>query len=426
MELVQPKALTVGQLNKYIKSILESDAKLQNILVAGEISNLTLHRSGHIYLTLKDRSGVIKGVMFRGYASRLRFTPEEGMKVLAFGSVSVYEAGGQYQFYIEALQPDGIGSLSLAFEQLKEKLSKEGLFASERKKPVPGYPKRIGVATGPNTAAFQDVCNVLGRRWPVAEIVFAPTMVQGPTAAPSIVNSLLALDLEQLDVIIVCRGGGSIEDLWCFNDEQVARTVAALHTPVVSGVGHETDFTIIDFVADLRAPTPSAAAELCTPNIADEAEQLNLLHRRLIDLTNASMKLRQEQLNRLMQSNVLKSFASLCNEDRQKIDQKQDRILFMTKNILESSETRLSTVYERLQTATKIRMQQELHRLQLCAGKLDAFSPMKVLSRGYSIALKEDHQIISKTGDAHPGDKFRLKLSDGTLTCTVDGIEEVK
>ncbi|MBO7690734.1 MAG: exodeoxyribonuclease VII large subunit, partial [Clostridia bacterium] len=243
METAKPAMLTVSQLNTYIKSVFDQDFRLRNILVVGEVSNFTAARSGHLYMTLKDEQSSLKAVMFRNSASRLKFLPENGMKVIAFGSVSVYEAGGQYQLYLTDLQPDGLGSLNLAFEQLKEKLAKEGLFDPSFKKPIPAYPKRIGVVTSPTAAAFQDICNVLRRRWPVAEVVLSPTLVQGAEAPAQIIRALQRLDGEGVDVILAIRGGGSIEDLWAFNDENVARTVFGMETPVVSGVGHETDFT---------------------------------------------------------------------------------------------------------------------------------------------------------------------------------------
>ena len=260
--------VTVSQLNTYIRSRMEEDPTLQSLFVVGEISNFTDHyRSGHLYLSLKDEKSVIRAVMFAQYARRLRFRPEDGMKVIARGRVGVYEANGQYQLYIEDMQPDGLGALNLAFEQLKQKLEKEGLFARERKKPLPKYPERIGVITSPTGAAVQDITTILARRFPLAEIVFCPVLVQGEGAAPQIVKALEEMNRRQAaDVIILGRGGGSLEDLWAFNEESVARAVAASEIPVISAVGHETDFTICDFAADCRAATPSAAAELAVPD----------------------------------------------------------------------------------------------------------------------------------------------------------------
>ncbi len=401
MESVSPKVLTVSQITSYLKSTIDSDYHFKNIFLVGEISNFTNHvRSGHFYLTLKDEKSAMKAVMFRSYASRLPFLPEDGMRVIAFGSISVYPASGQYQFYIENMQPDGVGSLSVAFEQLKEKLSREGLFDEAHKKPIPSYPKRIGVVTSPSAAAFQDIKNVLKRRWPYAEIVLSPAMVQGQTAAPTIVEALRKIDEADVDVVIAARGGGSIEDLWCFNDEAVARTVFAMRTPVVSGVGHETDFTIIDFVADYRAPTPSAAAELCSPDAFEEYDRaLGYQHKMRALLQN---KLNEEytRLEYLRNSNVLQSFSSLMDERRLKID----------------------TLTESLYRSVTRIVDRQRSDLSLYAGKLHAYSPMKVLARGYTMAQKEDGTLLTSVAEIREGDSVDLTVQDGKIRATVDTI----
>ncbi len=403
METVTPKAISVCQLNSYIKGVVDSDYRLKNILLCGEISNFTNHyRTGHFYLTLKDDKSSIKAVMFRSYAERIRFTPENGMKVIVFGSVSVFERDGQYQFYIENMEPDGVGSLNLAFEQLKEKLSKEGLFSQEYKKPIPSYPKTIGVVTSPTGAAFQDILNVLKRRWPLSNVLISPTAVQGEYAPGQIVRAIQSLDESgQADVIIVARGGGSIEDLWAFNDEGVARAIFACKTPVISGVGHETDFTIADFVADMRAPTPSAAAEISVPDKIEEMERISSLSIRASKNLLSRIDRGRTEINRLMDRNVMRSPAMLINERRLLLDSYIDKMNHSVSNQLNA----------------------EISRLSVTAGKLDAFSPLKVLSRGYTIPLKTDGTIAKGVNDLNIGENITLRLIDGKAICQVEEIE---
>ena len=428
METVTPKVLTVGQLNKYIKSVLDSDYHLKNIFLSGEISNFVAHRSGHYYMTLKDANGAVKAVMFRSAASRLKFRPENGMKVIAFGSVSVYEASGQYQFYVENLQPDGLGSLNLAFEQLKEKLQAQGLFNPEYKKPLPKYPMRIGVLTSPTGAAFQDIKNVITRRWPLAEIILAPTLVQGDGAPPQIVHNLYALDDAGVDVIIVARGGGSIEDLWAFNDERVARAVFDCETPVISGVGHETDFTIVDFVSDFRAPTPSAAAEVCVPDRFEEHEQLLQLQTRMKGLMKTRVDMNRAKVQSLASSNVLKSMQSMINEKRLYLDRCTDRMAACAEKQVQREVNRLGVAEERLHRLGTEKVKSDRQRLSICAGKLDAYCPLKVLSRGYSITTNEQGNVVQKTADVAVNDKLQILVQDGTVNCLVESIttEEAK
>ena len=361
--------------------------------------------------------------MFRGSAVRLKFRPENGMKVIAFGSVSVYEAGGQYQMYLSDLQPDGLGSLNLAFEQLKEKLGKEGLFDPARKKPLPVYPKRIGVVTSPTAAAFQDICNVLRRRWPMAEVVLSPTLVQGLEARAQIVRALQRLDGAGVDVILVARGGGSMEDLWSFNDETVARTVAACVTPVVSGVGHETDFTIIDFVSDLRAPTPSAAAELCTPDWYDESDRILAFNNHLRSTLQTRLNTERTRLQNLETSNVLRSFDSLVNEKRLKIDQLTDRMARNVSDQVRREGMRLDRATITLDHAMTDRVNAERSRLAKAAAKMEAFDPFAVLARGYSIAETDGGTLVKTIGDVQQNDKLHVRVSDGTVHAVVESTE---
>lgn len=423
MESVQPQMLTVSQLNTYIKSVFDQDYRLRNILVVGEISNFTAARSGHLYMTLKDDRSALKAVMFRGSATRLKFRPENGMKVIAFGSVSVYEAGGQYQMYLSDLQPDGLGSLNLAFEQLKEKLAKEGLFDPARKKPLPLFPKRIGVVTSPTAAAFQDICNILRRRWPMAEVVLSPTLVQGAEAPVQIATALWQLDHAGVDVIIAARGGGSMEDLWAFNDETVARTVAACETPVVSGVGHETDFTIIDFVADLRAPTPSAAAEVCTPDWFEESDRILACSNHMRAALQNRLNSERLRLQNLRTSNVLRSFDSLVNEKRLKIDQLTERMAHKVSEQTGREGMRLDRAAIRLDHAMADRVTAERARLSKAAAKMEAFDPFAVLARGYSIAETETGTIVKAVGDVQNKDKLNVRVSDGTIHAVVESTE---
>ncbi|MBQ6525120.1 MAG: exodeoxyribonuclease VII large subunit [Clostridia bacterium] len=423
METARPQMLTVSQLNTYIKSVFDQDYRLRNILVTGEISNFTEARSGHLYMTLKDDKSALKAVMFRGSAVRLKFRPENGMKVIAFGSVSVYEAGGQYQMYLSDLQPDGLGSLNLAFEQLKEKLANEGLFDPARKKPLPVYPKRIGVVTSPTAAAFQDICNVLRRRWPMAEVVLSPTLVQGVDAPAQIASALQLLDRAGVDVIIAARGGGSMEDLWAFNDEAVARTVAACDTPVVSGVGHETDFTIIDFVSDLRAPTPSAAAELCTPDWFEESDRVLAFGNHMRSLLQNRLNGERTRLQNLETSNVLRSFDSLMNEKRLKIDQLTERMGRYVAEQTRREGMRLDRAAIRLDHAMTDRVNAERSRLSKAAAKMEAFDPFAVLARGYSIAETDEGKLVKTVGDVQKNDKLTVRVSDGTIHAVVESTE---
>ena len=394
-----PLQVTVSQLNTYIRSRMEEDPALQSLFVVGEISNFTDHyRSGHLYLSLKDEKSVIRGVMFSQYARRLRFRPEDGMKVIARGHVVVYEANVQYQLYIEDMQHDGVGALNLAYEQLKRKLEKEGLFSPERKKPLPRYPERIGVITSPTGAAVQDIKTILARRFPLAEIVFCPVLVQGEGAAPQIVEALSRMNrLKAADVIILGRGGGSLEDLWAFNEESVARAVAASEIPVISAVGHETDFTICDFAADCRAATPSAAAELAVPNQAMLKDSLLAVNERLL---------------RKLQSNVERS--------RQRLDELVGRSpLAEPHKLLQKQQMQLENLKEAFLRASLKGISDKRTAFSLKAEKLQALSPLSVLARGYSIAEKEGSLLRSVT-EVQKGDAVKIYLQDGCMDCVVE------
>lgn len=314
--------LSVSQLNRYIKMNFDADENLANIFISGEISNFTNHyRTGHLYFTLKDDSAAVRAVMFNSSAKRLKFMPEDGMKVIARGRVSVYEASGQYQLYVDDMQPDGVGALNLAYEQLKEKLQKEGLFSEHHKKPLPPYPEKVGVITSPTGAAVRDIINVLGRRFPYAEIVFCPVLVQGEGAHLQLTDAVNLFNSERAaDVIIIGRGGGSIEDLWEFNDEGLARAVYNSEIPVISAVGHETDFTICDFVADMRAPTPSAAAELAVPDANELQYALSTLKNRMFLNVSSGIADRRSRLEYLTSKGALKSPDEMLSNRSQRLD----------------------------------------------------------------------------------------------------------
>ena len=398
------KVITVSQLNRYVKSLLEGDRNLAAVYIGGEISNFTNHyKSGHLYLSLKDEGALVRAVMFRAYAAKLAFTPENGMKVIVRARVSLYEKDGSFQLYIEEMQPDGVGALQVAYEQLKARLAEEGLFDEGRKRPLPRYPSRVGVITSPTGAAVRDILNVLGRRYPLARVVFCPVLVQGEGAPPQLIEAVERLNaMNAADVIIIGRGGGSIEELWAFNDEGVARAVAASRIPVISAVGHETDFTICDFAADLRAPTPSAAAELAVPDQAQLAQQVLQLQ------AIALRAVRNTVDNRCKALEALKAKRCLATP------------LFY----VEEQAMRLDYVTRAFAGAAHVAVTRADRRLAAAAGKLDALSPLKVLSRGYSIVYtrQEDGagRVASRTADIPPGARLTLRLSDGTVDCTAD------
>lgn len=397
MYSVSPTVFSVTELNNFVKSLLDNNENLKNVFVTGEISNFKNHYSGHMYMTVKDEGGAIKAVMFSSYASRLKFVPENGMKVIIFGSVSLYSKDGSYQLYITDMQPDGIGALNLAYEQLKEKLSKEGLFNQEHKKQIPVFPQKIGVATAPDGAAVRDIFSVLKRRFPLAEIVFCPVAVQGASAAPEIANAIeIFNERNACDVLIVGRGGGSLEDLWAFNEEVVVRAIFESKIPIISAVGHETDFTISDFVADLRAPTPSVAAELAVPDI--------------IELKSDLLGLKQH-LTILMKNKL--------NYEHEYLDNTEKRLSILSpENKIMNSRQELSNLYEKIVSSIELKLNNEKSKISVFSGKLNALSPLDVLSRGYSISYKDDSSIIS-VKNVKNGDNIKVKVTDGEIFACV-------
>ena len=390
--------LSVTQLNTYIKSIIDGDSLLRGLYVVGEISNFTNHyRTGHFYLTLKDENSAVKAVMFASANRRLKFMPENGMKVIVRGRVSVFERDGQYQLYIDDMQPDGLGALNLAFEQLKNRLAQEGLFDERFKKPIPYRCMRIGVVTSATGAVIQDIRNVISRRYPLAEIILAPVQVQGASAAPQIADAIERFNSgDYADVLIVGRGGGSLEDLWAFNEEIVARAVFKSRIPIISAVGHETDFTICDFVADLRAPTPSAAAELAVPDIREDIA--------------------------FVQTVVYECEATLLqrvNDEKERLEIIKERLRYRSPSML--IDQKIQTV-DTLMTSALLSVQRKLDsetaRLSSTAARLDALSPLKVMARGYSIVTK-DEKVVASSKALKKGDRITVGFSDGERKCEV-------
>lgn len=391
---MEPRVATVSQINEYIKQILDKNVILNNVWVKGELSNFKLHYSGHIYTTLKDEGGVLKAVMFKGAASRLAFAPQDGMKVVARGRVGVYENGGVYQLYIEEMIPDGVGELFIAYEQLKAKLQSEGLFDERYKKPIPRFPSRVGVITAPTGAAVRDIINVITRRYPLAQITLYPAQVQGTGSAQSVAAGIEYFnETNSADTIIAGRGGGSIEDLWAFNEEIVARAIFNSKIPIISAVGHETDFTIADFVADLRAPTPSAAAEIAVPSIAELAAAIESDKSRLMQAQISRLRNLQLKINSLK----LKTPQEIINDNSQRLD----------------------NLTHRMENSFKLTLMQKKKLLGEQSGKLNALSPLNTLSRGYAIPVKEDGTVIRSVGDTKKGDEFTLKLKDGDTKAMV-------
>ena len=399
---MQKRIISVSELNEYIKLVLEHDELLMNVYVKGEISNFTnQYKTGHMYFSLKDAGGAVKAVMFRGNAIRLKFMPENGMKVLVSGRVGVFPRDGQYQIYVDSMEPDGIGALALAFEQLKQKLEKEGLFAEGRKRPLPQMPMRIGVITSPTGAAIRDILNILGRRFPLAEVDLYPALVQGENAAADLVRGLAHFNrAKNVDVIIIGRGGGSIEDLWAFNEEPLVRAVAMSEIPVISAVGHETDFTLCDFAADKRAPTPSAAAEIAVPNAEDILYTVQTADMRLRRAMNQKISMARERLDRLAASRVLKNPQNVIDDKRMMLLREEQML------------------HEKMQAI----LQRKGASLGEKAAKLGALNPLAVLARGYAAVFDEQNKVIQNTEGVKVGDDIMLAMADGKLSATVKTI----
>lgn len=399
--MIEREPLSVSELNARIKGLIESDPVLGSVYVRGELSNYKVYPSGHHYFTLKDAESSLRCVMFRSAASKLRFRPESGMRVTAWGRVAVYPRDGAYQLYCEGLMPEGAGDLQVAYEQLKAKLAAEGLFDPTHKKPIPRYPERIAVITSSAGAAVHDIIRVLRKRWPVAKVVLLPVRVQGVEAPPEIAGALrYANKYRVADVIITGRGGGSIEDLWAFNDERVARAIYASELPVISAVGHEPDVTIADFVADLRAATPSNAAELVAPDVSELRDAIRSAAARLDQAIDRGLSQRRTALTEFASRRVMQSPTGFIDQRRLELD----------------------SIRLRLDAAATGRLHRERQEFARLAAKLDALSPLKVLGRGYSIALDAEGRAVREAGQLKAGDKLDLRLSRGGAKCLVESV----
>lgn len=440
--------LTIQALTKYIKRKFDKDPHLSGIYVKGEISNFKRHSSGHMYFTLKDERARILAVMFSSANASMKFNPENGMNVLVRGDISVYEAGGQYQIYVKEMQPDGIGDLFLAYQQLKEKLEKQGLFSEARKKPIPKFPRKIGVITSPTGAAVRDIITTIERRYPIGEIVVYPALVQGERAAQSIAESIKKANKnEEIDVLIVGRGGGSIEELWAFNEERVALAISNSEVPVISAVGHETDFTIADFAADMRAPTPTAAAELAVPHIDDLLERV--LNQKIMLIRGMKTRLKSERAR-------LKSVTSsiIFRNPRRLYEQKIEAVDHLTEKLNRNQRVRMQAGREKLghldsnlkrvhprrlweqkneqhlRTAKQLQanfstiLRQKQNDFSRTISTLEALSPLKIMDRGYSLVYSEDSKLVKSKEDVKEGEKVTVHLQDGKLYCHIDSIEE--
>lgn len=398
----EQRAMTVTELNTLVHDVLEGCDIFSRIAVRGEISNFVHHRSGHLYFSLKDEGGLIRAVMFRSAASRLVFVPENGMKVVVHASLTTYVKDGQYQLMVTSMEPDGVGSLYLAFERLKKKLAAEGLFDAARKKPLPKVPTRIGIITSPTGAALRDMLNILKRRFPLAQVLLYPALVQGSGAPASLVRGITVMgSRKELDLLIIGRGGGSAEDLWCFNDESLARAIAACPLPVISAVGHETDYTICDFVSDLRAPTPSAAAELAVPETDVLVRRFRNVVDRMALLCERSVKREKERLHALSSRRIFTDPDALYRSEKQRLD---------------ACFTALSHAADKL-------LYTKSASLEEAAAKLNAMSPLAILSRGYAVPVKEG-KTVKSIEDLSEGTAFSLRMADGTLYARATGREK--
>lgn len=410
--------ITVTQLTKYIKYKIDNDVNLENVYLKGEISNFKAHTRGHFYFTIKDENTRINAVMFSSAASRIKFIPTDGMKVLVSGKISVYEATGGYQIYVNEMLEDGVGNLYIAFEQLKQKLESEGLFDPSKKKKIPKIPTTIGIITAPTGAAIKDILSTIKRRWPLAKTILFPSLVQGEEAASDIVRNIELSKNYDLDVLIVGRGGGSIEDLWPFNEEIVARAIYDVEVPVISAVGHEIDFTISDFVADLRAPTPTGAAEMAVPNLNDISNYLKQLEIRLASNVNNSIAMKREFLNKIENSFVLKNPLTIYEVKEQKFDNLYERLLISYKNLVNNNSNKIKLINNNLINSMTNLLNKNTNNYNNLIRTLEALNPLLTLKRGYGI-IKHNDKAIESVKKIKKDDIINIELQDGKIDAKV-------
>ncbi len=419
---MEKRYITVGTLNRYLKNKFDTDPNIQRVCLKGEISNFKGHTRGHLYFTLKDEEARINAVMFSFNASKLTFVPEDGMKVLVEGKVSIYPPTGAYQIYIEEMTNDGLGNLYLKYEALKKELEQKGMFDASHKKSIPKYPSKIGIVTAPTGAAIKDILSTIKRRYPICETILFPCLVQGELAKNDIAKQINEANKYDLDVLIVGRGGGSIEDLWAFNEPVVADAIYNSQIPIISAVGHEIDFTIADFVADLRAPTPTGAAEMAVPNISDLNTLLRQYNIRFTNYINTKIKTNKDKLNYYKTSYVLSNPLAVYELKAQKLNNLVDNINNMITKRLELSHTRFKVI----KTNYILNHPEELlknskHSLSIIINKLELLNPLSILAKGYSI-VKKDNQIIKDTSNINKGDLLNIKLYDGTINAKVEKV----
>ncbi|WP_285768870.1 exodeoxyribonuclease VII large subunit [Peribacillus sp. SI8-4] len=440
--------LSVSALTKYIKRKFDADPHLQNVYIKGEISNFKQHTSGHMYFTLKDDKARLLSVMFAANSKGMKFVPESGMKVLVKGDISLYEASGQYQLYVKSMAPDGVGELYLAYEQLKRKLESAGLFSAEHKKKIPQYPKSVGVITSPTGAALRDILTTIKRRYPIARIIVYPALVQGNNAAKSIAKAItMANARAESDVLIVGRGGGSIEELWAFNEEIVAESIYDSDIPIISAVGHETDFTIADFVADMRAPTPTGAAELAVPHLNEILERLMNRKNRLTRSIREAVNFERTKLTRMERSYAFRYPHKMYEQKLEQLDRTKDRLLKTSTRYFMKKRDGLNQVNEILkkqhpEQAVK-NARQELHQREKAIRRameaiyrhksqqfihmtatLSALSPLKIMERGYGLVFAGDETLVKSAQQVSVGEKIAVSIKDGTLECEIKDIKE--
>ena len=406
--------LTVSQLTRYIKYKLDNDTNLQEVYLKGEISNFKAHTRGHFYFTIKDEGSRINAVMFASSASKVKFTPEDGMKILVTGRISVYEATGGYQIYVNEMMEDGVGNLYVAFEQLKKKLASEGLFDDRYKKPIPKIPERVGVITASTGAAIRDIISTINRRFPLTEVILLPSLVQGEGAKEDIVRQIKRAEDYNLDVLIVGRGGGSIEDLWAFNEEIVARAIFECTIPIISAVGHEIDFTIADFVADLRAPTPTGAAEIAVPNKTDVINYINQLNLRSRKAVGTILELKKKRLDNIKGHYILNNPLDLYSAKIQKLDYLTESLVKNYKVIIDKEKVKLNNIKTRsLFSNPLVILDKTKQKYALLLSKLDTLSPLKTLERGYGI-IKLNDKAVTSIKDLKQDDLINIELKDGS------------